>query len=226
MLTVHHTAGITYRSKCLTEPKAQRFARCLEANARFSDITLCRSNRAKSDTCWFVSFRPVSEERQAQMFSKQQMSREERALTEGSAYVWALDKDAGRAFWWLMSASGEVYELDLRGRSCSCPDYVYRCQGNGLECKHSQALRHGLGAFADFEPVPEPRQPRQPREPSPIPADAITELDAHFDGLDAYDHWARCGKCGSLTEPRELDHFRGHCANCWVGIDDACARIG
>jgi hypothetical protein len=226
MLTVSQSAGITYRSKCLPEPKAVQFAKCVAANPRFTEVAIEKSGRAKSASCWFVTFKPVSEERQAAMFACQQTSREERALSEGSAYVWALDKDGGRAFWWLMSASGEVYELDIQGRSCSCPDYTYRCQGAGLECKHIQALRQGLGRFEGFEPVPA----------NGVPEDAVDELDAWLDAreaevpepepaLDGYDSWSRCGKCDRLTEPRELAQFRGYCANCWLAVDECCARL-
>src|SRR5207248_8599080 len=142
----------------LPKPHAARFAQCVSANPRFTEVSVGSSSRAKGDACWFVSFRPVSEERQADMAARQQMPREERALTEGSAYVWVLDKDGGRAFFWLMSASGEVYEVDPQGRSCSCPDYRYRCEGTGLKCKHLVALEAGLGTQQDgFQPAPDGR---------------------------------------------------------------------
>lgn len=221
-------AGITYRTKCLPQPQAERFARCVDANPLFTDVSLNTSTRAKGERCHFVTFRPVNPDRQQDMAVRQQLSREERAMSEGSAYVWALDKDGGRPFFWLMSASGEVYEVDLQGRSCSCPDFQYRCEGAGLECKHIQALRNGLGTFADFQPVPESR----------IPEDAVAELDGFHEalddatplpepepGLDAYDSWARCYRCGRLTDPKELAKFHGGCANCICRTDDACARL-
>src|SRR5256885_16375176 len=104
MLTVSHSAGITYRSKCLPKPKASRFANCVAANPRFTEVSIGHSTRAKGVNCYFVQFRPVSEERQADMVARQQTSREERAISEGSAYVWCRDKDGGRAFFWLLSA--------------------------------------------------------------------------------------------------------------------------
>jgi predicted nucleic acid-binding Zn finger protein len=157
MLSISSQTGITYRSKCLPKDQAVRFSLCLQANPLFCDVHLCASKRAHEPRCWFVQFRPVSEERQAEMFARQQLPREERALAEGSRYVWCRDKNRGRAFFWLLSASGEVYEVDAGGRSCSCPDFTYRCQNApGLRCKHLLALENGLGTVADFQPVPDP----------------------------------------------------------------------
>ena len=42
--------------------------------------------------------------------------------------------------------AGETYEVDCQGRSCSCPDAVYRCQPNGLKCKHAIAAVAAVAA--------------------------------------------------------------------------------
>ena len=171
-------AGISYRTKCLPKLQAERFAKCLAANPRFIDVDITQSLKAKSERCWFVTYRPVSEARQAAMVAMQQESREERALAEGANYVWCLDKDGGRPFYWLMGASGEVYEVDGQGRSCSCPDFVYRCAAlkgtrNGLECKHITALRHGLGTVEEFRAGGCPQS--GPTEPEPVPCERCGE---------------------------------------------------
>lgn len=88
------------------------------------------------------------------MHARQQAAREERALAQGSSYLWIRDKNAGRPFFWLLSTSGEVYEVDAQGRSCSCPDHQFRCAPAGLMCKHVLALRNGLGTVTDFESIP------------------------------------------------------------------------
>src|SRR5438045_465907 len=80
MPTVTQVAGISYRTKCLPKPQAARFASCLTATPRFNEICISESHRAKGDACWFVPFKPISEERQADMAARQQVPREERQV--------------------------------------------------------------------------------------------------------------------------------------------------
>lgn len=163
MLSISRSAGAYYRTRLLTADRAARFAACLSANAAFCDVAAVRSERAKCDVDHFVSFRPVSRERQAHMLERQQDTREQRAEEQGNSYQWVADKIGyqwvadkigGRGFFWLLSTSGEVYEVHPAG-TCSCPDFHYRCEPNGLRCKHLIALDQGRGVFlAGFNTIP------------------------------------------------------------------------
>jgi hypothetical protein len=90
---------VVYRTKCLELEHAARFAKCLGANARFAEIEISESTRAKGERRWIVEFQPANVERQAEMAERQQAAREERAATEGQSYHFVLDKDGGRAFY-------------------------------------------------------------------------------------------------------------------------------
>lgn len=134
------TEGVRFRTKLLAENRAKGFAACLERNPRFHDVQVHESTRAKN---WYqrhyVTFAPASEERQQVMLDRQQASRQERAETEGLAYVFVLDRDSIQPFCWCFNPqSGETYETTLF--DCSCPDFRYRCQRVGMQCKHQLAL--------------------------------------------------------------------------------------
>lgn len=146
-------AGVHYRTRLLTQERALSFARALEANRRFEEVSVTRSGRARSDAQFFVTFRPVSEQRMTALREEQQDARDARAIEEGSAYLWCRDENCGRSFVWCLSTSGEVYEV-TPGKSCTCPDFEYRAGPSGLHCKHLQALFFGLGTMTDFQPVP------------------------------------------------------------------------
>jgi predicted nucleic acid-binding Zn finger protein len=135
--------GTGFRTKLMDRRKAEGFAHCLRSNPRFADVAVAESPRAKSEACYFVSFAPSSEARRAAILDDQQSSRLVRALTEGADYVFCLDTDGGRPFFWYYSTSGEVYEVT--SQSCDCPDFLYRCRASGLKCKHILALREGQG---------------------------------------------------------------------------------
>ena len=45
-----------------------------------------------------------------------------------------------------------------------------------------------------------------------IAAEAEREAEEFYEGLDAFDTWARCEACGELAEPKELEEFNGVCA--------------
>lgn len=146
MERITSNGSLSYRTKLMEEPKAERFAACLRSNARFTAVALVKSERAKTPK-FFVDFLPSSPECLEAMATRQQDARAERAATQQFSFI--LDKDAGRPFVWCHShSSGEVYELDCQGRSCSCPDHEFRCKPNGLKCKHQIAL---LAAVASGE---------------------------------------------------------------------------
>lgn len=131
-------AGAHFRTKCLTIERAGAFAKCLGENARFANITIETSARAKSASRYFVQFDAANCERMDALRGRQQDARAQRA--EQQTFTFCLDKDAGRSFFWCWShSSGEVYETTEH--SCSCPDAEFRCKPNRLLCKHSIALR-------------------------------------------------------------------------------------
>jgi hypothetical protein len=139
MQRITNRGSLSYRTKCMELDAAARFARALGANERFTEVSLEESPRAKSSKRWYVQFLPANLERVADMLEREQDARAERARTQ--EFTFCLDKNGGRPFFWCHSAtSGEVYEVDGGGRSCSCPDHLYRCQANGLKCKHVLAL--------------------------------------------------------------------------------------
>lgn len=126
-----------HRTKCLTIEQAGAFARCLQGNARFTDVSIEESARAKGEKRWFVMFQPSNPERVAEMLDAAQDARARRACEQ--TFTFCLDKDAGRPFFWCWShSSGEVYETTEH--SCNCPDATFRLKGTSLKCKHTLAL--------------------------------------------------------------------------------------
>lgn len=142
--TITRTGAVVYRTKLLTVAQAAAFAACLTANeSRFTEVGTARSERAKGEADHFVTYRPVSVQRQADLIAHVQGERADRAANEGAAYEFMLDKDGGRPFWWVFNpVSGETYEVTPE--CCSCPDYTFRCQRAGLSCKHMVTLQDRL----------------------------------------------------------------------------------
>jgi hypothetical protein len=133
--------------------RAASFAKALEANPRFEQVDLKQSRQAKG-ACYYVTFRPVSEARQAAIERHQQETRQERALAQGGQYLWCRDE----GFVWCLSTSGEVYQVTPS--DCTCPDFAYRCRAvEGMSCKHQMALFLGLGQLTEFD-LPQPEAVR------------------------------------------------------------------
>lgn len=146
MLSLTH-AGSRFRSKPMDRDRAERFARCISANERFTEVFVQES---KSAGKFYVSYLPASQARQADMLATHQTERLQRALAEGDGYTFVLDDS--RTFFWCLSVSGEVYETTEH--NCSCPDHTYRCSKAGLKCKHQLALLNGQGTFRSWQPKP------------------------------------------------------------------------
>lgn len=150
MESTTNKSGVHYRTRLLTEPRARSFAAALAANPAFTLMDVETSPRAKGEARFFVTFRPANAARQQDLQRRQQDTRQARAEAQGSEYLWCPD----RGFLWCLSTSGEVYEV-TPGRSCTCGDFVYRCQGAGLQCKHLLSIDAGLGTMLPaFETVP------------------------------------------------------------------------
>lgn len=161
--TITTTGQVVYRTKLMDLSRANSFARCISSNTRFSDVLVERSERAKSEKNCFVTFQPMSEERKDAIHQAQQDARTHRGETQ--EFIFWQDPDHINSFWCFSVESGETYQVDLF--SCTCPDYVYRCQCAGLTCKHmaawSKQKREGLIGQTDKQtPQPE-RAARQAR---------------------------------------------------------------
>lgn len=137
--------GAGYRTRPMSQDRAEQFARCLAANPRFEGVVVLGSRSPGKSV---VVYRPANLGRQAELLDDQQNTRAARADAEGGNYVFAANGD-GR--WWCLSTSGETYLVSLSG--CDCPDHTYRCGAAGLACKHMLALASNLGRQVTFAPV-------------------------------------------------------------------------
>jgi len=147
MERIANDGQLSYRTKLMELPRAAAFARALGANDLFTAVEIETSSRAKSERKYFVTFLPSNPERVQDMLDRQQDARAERAAEQ--EFTFLLDKDGGRPYLLCWShTSGEVYDVDVHGRSCSCPDHEFRCKPNGLRCKHALAA---VAAMAEGE---------------------------------------------------------------------------
>ena len=147
--TIRPDGTVVYRTKLMDFARATAFARCIEANANFQDVVLEQSTRAKTEQ-YLVTFRPASRARQCDMLDREQDARTDRAHTEGGDYVFWQDPDRGYLYWCYNPISGETYEVTIG--SCSCPDYHYRCERAGIQCKH-------MAAWCDWSAAGRPERP-------------------------------------------------------------------
>lgn len=150
------TGEIRFRTRLLSFTQAERFGKCLRGNDRFRDVAVNLSEQARSERAYFVTFAPVNRDRVADMVDRQQETRTERAEREGADYRYFLDTDAVRPFYWVLSTSGETYELD--SGECSCPDYQFRLKKadwTGIKCKHicEMIRRFGTGELPRLSEV-------------------------------------------------------------------------
>jgi predicted nucleic acid-binding Zn finger protein len=131
--------NIAYRTKNFPDlSAAHRFVKCLGGNSRFVDIEMQQSRFGR----YFVTFRPASEERQADLTALEQDKRNTRAI-EKTFEFWR-DPDNRRLYHCFSVASGETYQITPE--DCTCPDWQYRCKKAGIRCKHEIALRMYLRA--------------------------------------------------------------------------------
>jgi len=136
--TILRTGAVAFRTTLLTEARAESFARMLAGNARFEDIEVQESSRAKSERAFFVTFSPSSAARKDLIFMAQWDSRRTKGEGEGADYTFWPDDDNAGCFWVFNPISGETYTTSIF--SCSCPDYLYRASRAGCLCKHQHSL--------------------------------------------------------------------------------------
>jgi len=135
--TILNSGQVAFRTALLSQARAESFAAMLTANSRFESVLVNRSERAKCDKAFFVTFQPSSEARKDLIFMAQWDARKERGQGEGADYTFFADEDNKGCYWVYNPISQETYSTSIF--SCSCPDYTYRCQRAGLQCKHQAA---------------------------------------------------------------------------------------
>lgn len=88
-------------------------------------------------SAWFSAQSLPPQALPACIVAQQEQFKRERSAVEGH---WELWQDLDRCeLWWCISDSEMIYELIFGAHSfvsCSCPDWFYRCQFTGLDCKH------------------------------------------------------------------------------------------
>src|SRR5688572_18603487 len=82
------TGKLSYRTRLLTQEKAEQFARCLRSNPLFAEVAVVESTRSQGR--YFVDFLPSSTDRQEAMLDRQQQQRSDRATTQ--QFTFCLDK--------------------------------------------------------------------------------------------------------------------------------------
>jgi predicted nucleic acid-binding Zn finger protein len=132
-----------YRTRPISRSRAFSFAKCLDANRRFTRVSVVR---AISGSGWHVIYQPASQKARHRLYLVQYRARELRAAAEGAAYRFSLAVDAGFPVYRCRSASGRVYEVTQA--SCSCPDFQKRGQRSGVPCKHLHAYRSAVAGGA------------------------------------------------------------------------------
>lgn len=141
--------GPGYRSKLVPKGQAADLARRLREDPHFTEVQLLESTRAQHKTRrFYVVCLPNCAEKREELLARHQEERIRKAETEGPHLLWLADPEV--AVWHVLSLSGEVYQVDNAGTSCTCRDAGV-CADNGLLCKHAVALQKGLGTFVTPE---------------------------------------------------------------------------
>jgi hypothetical protein len=177
MVEFTEMAGITFRSRLLTFQRATAWAKALEANPRFTEVSVVPSARAKSSTVrYYVTYMPSSLSRQQAILDRERLSRVKRAESETFAFTWDADLGAFRCH---SGTSGKEYEVTVS--SCTCGDWLGRGRANSLPCKHQCSLLSQLEDGAVCEDAPAPVEDRRTTE------------QALFDTIfgDSYTDWLR-----------------------------------
>ena len=140
-----------YRSDLMKEQEAFRFARCLTANERFTEVFVFHDPRAKGERAWYLQWQPATDEAGLEILARLIAKQNLRAQKEGEQYVWDA-ADTG-PFWRVATVSKQVYEVGADGRSCTCPHYEIRLKAHGVPCKHLIAFNAKMGRRADGSPL-------------------------------------------------------------------------
>lgn len=127
--------------------QAERFARCLRANGRFTDVQVRESGQAKHpERRYYTYWTPRNVARAKELLQEAQSAREARSFSQAGRYEFHLS-DCGRYHFTLNLLSGEVYQTTVY--TCDCPDAECNLRFSGLLCKHSLMLERHLEAAAE-----------------------------------------------------------------------------
>lgn len=132
---------VYYRTRSLSRPRAFSFAKCVDANSRFTNVSVVQ---ATSGAGWHVVYQPASQMARHRLYLVEYRARELRAAVEGADYRFSFSGAAGRPAYRCLSKSGATYHVTPC--SCSCPDFQKRGIRSGIPCKHRQALQMQLDA--------------------------------------------------------------------------------
>lgn len=159
--------GAQYRTVLLDRPTAERFCRCLRANAAFDGAIVTESNQAKHPVRrWMVVYHPANGTRRQELLDGHQQARRDRAAAQEPWYaavlVWA---GSGFAMRLKNLKSGREYDITLNAAlepvDCTCPDHTGCTRAAGIECKHHEIVRLKLisGQFESEDPTEDPYGP-------------------------------------------------------------------
>lgn len=137
MTTLTSSRGISFRTRPMTETKAQTFAQCLAANPTFVNVDTIPSRSAGK---FVVVYQCASESRRAELLQGQQDARLVRAAEQAHGYVFV----RGEGFDWCFKLEDDCDPYQVSDRECTCRDFHWRCEENGLKCKHQQMRHHGF----------------------------------------------------------------------------------
>jgi hypothetical protein len=132
--TIETNGSIVYRTQLFSIfSQALSFTKCLAANERFSDVTLHRSETAKTPK-WFVTFQPANPLKRGDLYLAEWNKNEKKADEQGGDFVFWQDPDNDHRSWVFNPISGATYEMT--DGCCSCPHKVNRLTNAALHCKH------------------------------------------------------------------------------------------
>ena len=158
--TIDETGAVVYRTKLMEIARAGAYARMIGANAgRFEGVKIVAS--AGKTARYFVQFRPVSVQRQGDIYGAEHQKNAARAEAEGGDYIYWKDPDIARRTWVFNPASGETY--DMWSGICQCPQKQFRLTQAALLCKHEiemdNRIAAGIDPFGGDKQTPNVTQP-------------------------------------------------------------------
>lgn len=123
---------VGYRTKLLPPMHAETFAECLKANSIFEHVEVVQSSRREN--AYFVAYKPSNDYLQQLHLLEAEQARYDRAYRDSRDYTYTLK----RGYFECLSKSGNTYDVTMN--TCNCGDFINRCQGNGIFCKHILGL--------------------------------------------------------------------------------------
>ena len=170
--TIDATGAVVYRTKLMEAERAAAYARMIGANeTRFCAVKIVASTGKTAR--YFVEFRPVNIQRQADLYEVEYNKNVARAASEGADYIYWKDTDKPLLTWVFNPRSGETYEM-WQGR-CACPQKRFRLERAAMHCKHELEMDNRLAAGIN----PYGTEKQTPAAPVPLPAPKRT-LEERF----------------------------------------------